>query len=81
MNVPLARSLRGRDRAIDQINQDLAATFTARMAEHPDRISDYLNLIFIARHLERVGDHDKNIGEDAVYESQAVDIRHAGNSF
>lgn len=51
------------------------------MAEHPDRITDYLNLIFIARHLERVGDHAKNIGEDAVYMSRAEEIRHADNSF
>lgn len=80
-NVTLARTLRARDRMIDQINQDLATIFTARMAEFPDRITDYLNLIFIARHLERVGDHAKNIAEDAVYLSQACDIRHAQNEY
>ena len=80
-NVTLARTLRARDRGIDQMNQDLATVFTIRMAEHPDRITDYLNLIFIARHLERVGDHAKNIAEDAVYVSQAEDIRHADNQF
>lgn len=80
-NVTLARGLRARDRGVDQMNQDLAAIFTARMAEQPDRITDYLNLIFIARHLERVGDHAKNIAEDAVYVSQAEDIRHAGNQY
>ena len=46
------------------------------MAEHPDRIPDYLELLFIARHLERVGDHAKNIGEEAVYTAEAEDIRH-----
>jgi phosphate transport system protein len=44
------------------------------------RITDYLNLIFIARHLERVGDHAKNIGEDTVYVAEALDIRHPNNS-
>lgn len=78
-NVTLARSVRARDRGIDQMNQDLAAIFTARMAERPDRITDYLNLIFIARHLERVGDHAKNIAEDAVYLTRAEDIRYADN--
>ena len=34
---------------------------------------DYLSLIFIARHLERVGDHAKNIAEDAVYAAEAED--------
>ncbi len=77
----LARTLRSRDRAIDQMNHALASVLTARMAVQPERITDYLNLIFIARHLERVGDHAKNIGEDAVYSAQAEDIRHSENSF
>ena len=80
-NVPLARTLRNRDREIDQMNHDIANDLTATMAKHPDRIPDYLNLIFIARHLERVGDHAKNIGEEAVYATAAEDIRHLDNTF
>ena len=34
-NVTLARTLRARDRGIDQMNQDLATVFTTRMAERP----------------------------------------------
>jgi phosphate transport system protein len=78
-NVALARSLRARDREIDQMNHDIAEDLTAKMAERPDRIPDFLHLLFIARHLERVGDHAKNIGEDAVYTSEAEDIRHPNN--
>ena len=47
-----------------------------RMAQAPDRIKDYLSLVFIARHLERVGDHAKNIGEDAVFAAVAEEMRH-----
>ncbi|PYI87704.1 MAG: hypothetical protein DMF03_12820 [Verrucomicrobia bacterium] len=65
-----------RDREIDQINHDIADDFSEKMAVHPERITDYVNLIFIARHLERVGDHAKNIGEEAVYAAEAEDIRH-----
>ena len=36
----------------------------------------YLNLIFVSRCLERVGDHATNIAEDAVYAAAAEDIRH-----
>ena len=61
------------------MNHDIADDLTAKMAEQPDRIPDYLDLLFIARHLERVGDHAKNIGEDAVYTAQAEDIRHPNN--
>jgi phosphate transport system protein len=78
-DVVLARSLQERDWEIDQMNHDIAENLTAKMAERPDRIPDYLNLLFIARHLERVGDHAKNIGEDAVYSADAEDIRHPNN--
>jgi phosphate transport system protein len=78
-DVALARTLRGRDREIDQMNHDIANDLTAKMADQPDRIPDYLNLLFIARHLERVGDHAKNIAEDAVYTAEAEDIRHPNN--
>ncbi|MGB8340284.1 MAG: phosphate signaling complex protein PhoU [Chthoniobacterales bacterium] len=80
-DVVLARSLRERDREIDQMNHDIANDLTVKMAERPDRIPDYLQLLFIARHLERVGDHAKNIGEDAVYTAEAEDIRHPNNAF
>jgi phosphate transport system protein len=78
-DVALARSLHERDREIDQMNHDIANDLTTRMADQPERIPDYLNLLFIARHLERVGDHAKNIGEDAVYSAEAEDIRHPHN--
>ena len=77
----LARTLHRRDRELDQMNHDIADDLTAKMAEQPARIPDYLELLFIARHLERVGDHAKNIGEDAVYRTDAEDIRHPRNSF
>ena len=77
----LARSLRERDREIDEMNRDIANDLTANMTRQPDRIPDYLHLLFIARYLERVGDHAKNIGEDAVYAAEAEDIRHVKNAF
>lgn len=79
-NLTIARGLRARDREIDQMNHDIANGLTQKMATEPDRISDCLNLLFIARHLEPVGDHAKNIGEDAVYAAAAEDIRHLQNA-
>jgi phosphate transport system protein len=49
---------------------------TERMVQDPDQLRGYLNLIFISRCLERVGDHATNIAEDAVYAAAAEDIRH-----
>jgi phosphate transport system protein len=79
-DVALARSLHARDREIDEMNRHIANDLTVSMSKHPDRIPGYLHLIFIARYLERVGDHAKNIGEDAVYAAEAEDIRHLKNA-
>ncbi len=78
-DVALARSIRQRDHKLDELNRRIARDLTHTMASG-QRITDYLNLIFIARHLERVGDHAKNIGEDVVYAAEAIDIRHPNNS-
>jgi phosphate transport system protein len=80
-DVPLARTLRARDREIDEMNRQIARDLTGTMSKNPDGIENYLHLLFIARYLERVGDHAKNIGEDAVYAAEAEDIRHLRNDF
>ena len=72
----LAREIKPRDKVLDEMNANAGRALTNRMAEDPDRLRGYLNLMFIARCLERVGDHATNIAEDAVYTIAAEDIRH-----
>lgn len=75
-DVPLAMAVIPRDEEVDEMNATLQKQLIDRMAEDPDQLRGYLNLIFIARCLERVGDHAANIAEDAVYAAAAEDIRH-----
>jgi phosphate transport system protein len=77
-DVELARGLKARDKALDEMNSDASRRLIECMAQNPEQLRGYLNLMFIARHLERVGDHATNIGEDAVYAAAAEDIRHQG---
>jgi len=77
-NVALARGLKMRDKTLDEMNANVSRRLTECMAQDPDQLRGYLNLMFIARHLERVGDHATNIGEDAVFVAAAEDIRHQG---
>ena len=72
----LAREIKPRDKALDEMNASAGRTLTERMAHDPAQLRGYLNLMFIARCLERVGDHATNIAEDAVYAAAAEDIRH-----
>jgi phosphate uptake regulator len=55
------------DDALDKMNAQVSRQLIDRMARDPEQLRGYINLMFIARHLERVGDHATNIGEDAVY--------------
>jgi phosphate transport system protein len=75
-DVDLGRSIVPRDDALDDLNRAASKKLIQRMAEDPDQLRGYLNLIFIGRCLERVGDHATNIAEDAVYAAAAEDIRH-----
>jgi phosphate transport system protein len=75
-DVQLGRDVVPRDEKLDELNRQTSRQLVQRMAENPDQLRGYLNLMFIARHLERVGDHATNIAEDAVYAAAAEDIRH-----
>jgi len=75
-DVSLAYSLKPRDRKLDEHDTNISRQVTDCMSMRPDRIKAYLNMIFVARHLERVGDHATNIAEDTIYAAAAEDIRH-----
>src|SRR5947208_11933255 len=75
-DVELGRAIVPRDEKLDELNRVASRRLIQRMAEDPEQLRGYLNLMFIARHLERVGDHATNIAEDAVYAAAAEDIRH-----
>src|SRR4051794_3313287 len=75
-DVGLARAVIPRDEELDEMNAVASRQLIERMAQDPDQLRGYLNLIFVSRCLERVGDHATNIAEDAVYAAAAEDIRH-----
>ena len=75
-DMELARTLKPRDRELDTLHHKMIASLTERMTQDTANIAQYLDLIFVARIIERVGDHATNIGEDAVFATSAEDIRH-----
>ncbi len=72
----LAQEIIKRDKEVDLINKQLARELLSFMLEDPHTITRALNLTIVARCLERIADHCKNIAEEVYYLYQAVDIRH-----
>jgi phosphate transport system protein len=75
-DVDLGCAVVQRDEDLDELNATVSRKLIDRMAEDSGQLRGYLNLIFIARALERVGDHATNMAEEAVYAAAAEDIRH-----
>jgi phosphate transport system protein len=72
-----ARALIPRDEPVDALNRELHRELAAYMAEHPETINRCLNLMVVAKSLERIADHATNIAEMVVYLYEGRDIRHA----
>ena len=47
------------------------------MMEDPRTISSSIDLVFVAKAVERVGDHAKNLAEAVIYIVKGADVRHA----
>lgn len=75
-NLQHALEIRGEDAELNEAQKSVSKQLTSRMENDSARIKDYLDLQFIVRWLERVGDHAKNIAEEAVFVTAAMDIRH-----
>ena len=75
-DVDLGCAVVNRDESLDELNGAVGRKLIERMAQDPEQLRGYLNLVFVARALERVGDHATNIAEEAVYAAAAEDIRH-----
>jgi phosphate transport system protein len=71
-----AQSVLDRDDTLDDLNMKVFRDFLDCMLENAKTIGAALNLILIARHLERVGDHATNIAEDVIFIVAARDVRH-----
>ncbi|HYY28507.1 MAG TPA: phosphate signaling complex protein PhoU [Chthoniobacterales bacterium] len=72
----LAQTLKPKDRELDAATTGLSEKLVVRSTEDSDLVPSYLDLIFVARALERIGDHATNIAEDSFWRDQGADIRH-----
>jgi phosphate transport system protein len=79
-DIELARTIKVRDKELDELNREFADNLTELMPQNPEHIRAFLELIFIARCLERIGDQSKTIAEDVIYAVSVKDIRHSNSA-
>ena len=63
----LARDVRERDIEVDQMYNALFREFLTYMLEDPRNITGCMHLHFIAKNIERMGDHATSIAEQVIY--------------
>ena len=64
------------DDQIDQEFDGLLRKLITYMMEDPRTISASIDLVFVAKAIERVGDHAKNLAEVIIYIVKGTDVRH-----
>ena len=72
-----AAALVRRDLEANERFRAVLARLAGFMVEDPRTISACLDILFVAKSFERIGDHAKNIGEHVVYAAMGKDVRHA----
>ena len=64
------------DAEVDEINQTISKQVKEMIARQPSQIEALLQILHIARHLERIADHATNIAEDLIYLVEGKIVRH-----
>jgi phosphate transport system protein len=75
-----ARAVIESDLSLDSEFKAIVRQLITYMMEDPRSISTALDVITIARAIERLGDHAKNIAEQVIYIVEGRDIRHASDN-
>lgn len=77
LDVNAAVAILKEDDLIDREFDGFVRKLVTYMMEDPRTISPSLDLLFLAKAIERIGDHAKNIAEFIIYVVKGEDVRHA----
>jgi len=76
LDVEAALDVLKHDDQIDREFDGLLRKLITYMMEDPRTISASIDLVFVAKAIERVGDHAKNLAEVIIYIVKGADVRH-----
>ena len=77
LDITGIESVPSRDLDVDDAFRAVLRQLITYMIEDPRTISAALDIVFVAKALERIGDHAKNVAEQVIYAVEGTDVRHA----
>ncbi len=72
-----ARAVLAQDDEVDRQQDDVVRSGLQGITARPEQASQGVDVIFVAKHLERVADHATNIAEDVILVIEARNVKHA----
>jgi phosphate transport system protein len=78
LDLSVAAKVVRQDDNVDESFRAILRQLITFMMEDPRTISHAIEILFIAKALERIGDHAKNMSEYVVYMVKGKDVRHTG---
>ena len=76
LDLSLAAQVVRQDEQVDEEFRSIMRYLITFMMEDPRTISTSLEILFVAKAIERIGDHAKNMSEYVVYMVKGRDVRH-----
>ena len=78
LDLNIAAKVVRQDEQVDNAFRGILRQLITFMMEDPRTISNAIEILFIAKAIERIGDHSKNMSEYVVYMVKGKDVRHTG---
>lgn len=76
-DTELARIVLDEDDVIDDLQDEVVRDLLRDLEIHPERVSRDVDVIMVAKNLERVADHATNIAEQVILVAEAKNVKHA----
>lgn len=73
----LAYKVREMDEKVNNMRNEAYDVMKDAIQKSPEKVDEIINMYLISRHIERVGDHTKNIAEEVIYLIDGEIIRHS----
>ncbi len=76
LDLNTAAQIVRQDELVDEEFRSIMRQLITYMMEDPRKISTSIEILFVAKAIERIGDHAKNMSEYVVYMVKGKDVRH-----